>query len=197
MTLPSRPLVLASGSPRRRELLEAAGFRFLVAFPDIDESALPGEAPGEMVERLAAAKAAAVAAARGEQAACILACDTTVMLEGAAFGKPATHAEAVAMLQRLSGRTHEVITGFTVVVGSLGFEETTSEVTAVTFRDLSDDEIAGYVDSGEPFGKAGAYAIQGGAGRFVAALEGLRSTVIGLPIEAVRPVLATVGVRPE
>jgi septum formation protein len=101
------------------------------------------------------------------------------------------------MLQRLSGRTHEVITGFTVAVGSLAFEETTSEVTAVTFRDLGDDEIAGYVDSGEPFGKAGAYAIQGRAGCFVAALDGLRSTVIGLPIEAVRPLLATVGVRPE
>jgi septum formation protein len=150
-----------------------------------------------MVERLAVAKAAAVAGSHRDDTVCILACDTTVVLEGEAYGKPATRAEAIDMLTRLSGRAHDVITGLAVTVRSLEVEVTAREITRVTFRTLGDDEIAGYVESGEPNGKAGAYAIQGGAGRFVAALDGLRSNVIGLPVEAVMPLLATVGVRPQ
>ncbi len=181
-------LTLASGSPRRRQLLESAGLDFSVAAPDVDETPHDDEAPDLYVQRLAAAKAAAV-----DAGGFIIGADTTVATDGAILGKPVDAADARAMLRRLSGRVHVVLTGWAItrngVVVAEGLERS-----AVTFRTLTEDEIRSYVDSGEPLDKAGAYAIQGGAAGFVVELDGLYSNVMGLPIERVTEALTSLGV---
>lgn len=179
--------VLASASPRRIELLTLAGYTFEVCPTDTDETPDPGEMPTEYVQRVAVAKAKAIPIS---EPALILGADTTVVLDGQLLGKPADAADAAHMLRRLSGRQHEVLTG--VALRRTPDEQclVTCERTVVTFDVLSEDWIAGYVASGEPFGKAGAYAIQGRAGTRITHIEGNYQNVVGLPITTVNRLLA-------
>lgn len=183
--------MLASSSLRRVELLRAAGYHFEVVAPDVDETPLPGEGPVETVERLAAAKAAACDA--GE--AVVLAADTIVAIDDALLGKPADRTEAIDVLERLSGRPHLVVTGWTVRDRETAV--TAHTTTTVRFRSLTAAEVVAYVDTGEPLDRAGAYAIQGGAGGFVAALDGPYDNVVGLPVGDIAPVLARFGIQPR
>ncbi len=182
-------VVLASGSPRRLELLRRIGVEPVVSPADVDETPGPGEAPEATVARLAAAKARAVDAP-GD--ALVIAADTEVVLEGAVLGKPADADAAAAMLRSLSGRSHRVVTGVHVRRGSA--ESAAVEATTVHVRRIGEDEIDAYVATGEPFGKAGAYAIQGAGGMFVTGIEGSDSNVIGLPLATVVRLAAEVGV---
>jgi septum formation protein len=179
-------LVLASASPRRRELLANAGLAFDVEPVDLDEGRAPGEAPHAYVERLAREKAEAVA--RRRPGAIVLGADTAVVLGDDVLGKPVDAADASRMLQLLSGRSHEVMTGVAVVSNG----RTASRVarTVVWFADLTGEQIAAYVATGEPADKAGAYAIQGGAAAFVTRTEGSYSNVVGLPMDVVADLLA-------
>jgi septum formation protein len=179
-------LILASASPRRAELLRAAGIEFDVLAADVDESVLPGETPREHVQRLAEAKARAIiprAAGR-----LVLAADTVVVVGGVILGKPAGDSDARRMLRMLSGRAHEVMTGVCLAHEPAGAgPHVISEiaVTGVEFAALSDAEIDCYVASVEPADKAGAYAIQGLASRFVTRIDGSYSNVVGLPVALV------------
>ena len=172
-------VVLASGSPRRRELLGEMGIAFEIDVPDVDETV--AGAPDEMVRLLAERKARAVAEKR--RGGLIVAADTLVALDGRALGKPADDEEAKEMLRSLSGRTHDVFTGVCVMDAASGKCMVAADRTGVCFRAVSESEIEAYVATGEPRDKAGAYAIQGGAGAFVAGYEGSRTNVIGLPVE--------------
>jgi nucleoside triphosphate pyrophosphatase len=189
-------LILASASPRRAELLRAAGYAFDIVTADVDESIRAGESPSAYVRRLAADKSAAAQAqhARGEDADLqhvFLGADTTVVVGGEILAKPADDADVARMLRRLSGRRHEVLTGISLRRGAseLGRVVTTS----VDFSPLSDQDVAWYVDSGEGRDKAGAYAIQGLASRFIPRIEGSYSNVVGLPVTAVRELLIEIG----
>ncbi|NLA35586.1 MAG: septum formation inhibitor Maf [Actinobacteria bacterium] len=192
-----RPLILASGSPRRRELLAEAGYRFSVHPADIDETPLPYEKPEDYVERLAAHKAAAVAAELGDGArdAVVVGADTIVVLGKELLGKPVDAADAASMLRRLSGRVHHVLTG--VAVCSRELTTAISVESAVWFRELDDDEIDAYVAGGEPLDKAGSYAIQGGGAAFVEEIEGAFDNIVGLPVSWLAGLLMPVGVLPE
>ncbi|MFN8641869.1 MAG: Maf family protein [Candidatus Binatia bacterium] len=187
------PLVLASASPRRAELLEAAGYEFDVDTADVDETPRPGEAPEAYVQRLALAKALAVAARHTE--AMVLGADTTVVVDGTILGKPADAAEARTMLQRLAGHAHEVLTGVALVCGPWTRVEVAT--TRVWFLPLTPEEIDGYVASGEPMDKAGAYAIQGRASRFASRIDGSYSNVVGLPVALVHQRLLEYSSHPE
>ncbi len=183
-------LVLASASPRRKTLLENLGLAFEVIPSGIAEEG--GSGPGrERAPALALAKAREVAARVGT--GFVLGADTIVECEGRALSKPADAAEARAMLRALSGRTHQVVTGVALVDAASGRAETGAAVTDVTVRKLAAAEIAAYVESGEPFGKAGAYAIQGLGGLFVEGIRGSPSNVIGLPVTLVRELLRRFG----
>lgn len=184
-------LVLASSSPRRRLLLVAAGFSFDAVPADVEEAALPGEPPEVMVERLALQKARTAA---GPDRV-VLAADTVVVLGGDVLGKPADVEDAVAMLLRLSGRTHRVLTGW-AVVGPETAESGVAE-TRVRFRRFDEEEARAYAATGEPLDKAGAYGYQGAGRRLVDDVDGPRSNVIGLPLAAVVPALERAGVRPS
>ena len=195
-------LILGSASPRRAELLRAAGFVFDIVTADIDESPCDGESPPIYVRRLAAEKSAAVLAIvmrSTDQAMAdtvVLGADTTVVVDGDILAKPADDADAARMLRRLSGRRHDVLTGVSVRCGA--FEIGRVETTAVAFAPLTDDDIAWYVASGEGRDKAGAYAVQGLASRFVPRIEGSYSNVVGLPVSAVRELLTEIsGTRPD
>jgi len=183
-------LVLASASPRRRELLGQLGLGFEVSAADIDETPRQGEAAEAYVSRLARDKARVVAARH--PGAWVLAADTTVVLGSELLGKPRDAAEAREMLGRLSGRTHEVHTG--VALAGPATEHSTVVRTRVTFRPLSTGEIAWYVGTGEPLDKAGSYAIQGKGGFLVAAVEGSPTNVIGLPLGETLALLARAGI---
>lgn len=183
-------LVLASASPRRADLLRAAGIPFTVETPDIDEGPLANEPPESYVLRVARDKALAVA--RRKSGSPVIGADTTVVVDGGILGKPSDDAEARTMLQRLSGRVHDVLTGVALEVG--GGEWTALEITRVRFLPLSAGEIDWYIASGEPRGKAGAYAIQGLASRFVDRVEGSYTNVVGLPVPAVCGLLRQAGV---
>jgi septum formation protein len=191
-------LILGSGSPRRARLLAQAGFAFTVVVRPIDETPLDGESPRDLVCRLAAAKALAVqeelGAAGGGSAHIVLAADTVVAVDGHVMGKPVDRSHAAHMLRRLSGRGHDVLTGWAVLAA--GREHLECTRTEVTFRGLNPDEIGAYVASGEPMDKAGAYAIQGGAAHFVTALAGPYENVVGLPLGEIIPVLGRFGVLP-
>lgn len=175
------PVILASASPRRAELLAAAGIPFDVRPADVDETVAAGEAPEAYVRRLAEDKARAVA--QQHPGRLVVAADTTVVVDGEIFGKPADTADAVRMLRRLSGRSHVVLTG--VCVCGPGQQASAVDRTVVAFAPMSDGEIDAYVRSGEPMDKAGAYAIQGLASRYVTRIEGSYSNVVGLPVAVV------------
>ena len=170
-------VVLASASPRRRELLATLRLEFLVATPRIDESALPGELPLPFVERLAAEKAGAVDAAPGTL---VIAADTIVVLDGQVLGKPESEAHAFEMLSRLSGKRHEVATG--VCLKRNERQSVFSVATEVAFRSLETEEIRAYIATGCPMDKAGGYAIQGGAAHMVRGIRGSYTNVVGLPL---------------
>lgn len=174
-------LVLASASPRRADLLRAAGIPFTVEVPDVDEAPRPGETPETYVVRVAQDKARVVGCRKSGIP--VLGADTTVVVDGEILGKPAHRDEARSMLERLSGRVHDVLTGLALRVGER--EWTAMECTRVRFLPLSAAEITWYIDSGEPEGKAGAYAVQGLASRFVDRIEGSYSNVVGLPVASV------------
>ena len=182
---PAPTLVLASGSPRRRELLATLGLRFEVRPPDVDESARPAEAGPAYVERLARAKATALVRP-GEL---VLAADTTVDLDGALLGKPADPAEARGLLRSLSGRSHCVHTGVAVswFAGEGPCARVVSEVstTVVTFGEVPPRWVEWYVGTDEPYDKAGGYGVQGAAGVFVTRVDGSPSNVVGLPLDVV------------
>ena len=185
-------LVLASGSPRRRDLLRAAGIAFEVVPSRVEEKAAPGEAPEALAVRLATEKALEVASRLGgEPARWVLGADTLVVIDGDVLGKPDDEAHAVALLQRLAGRTHRVITGV-AVVSSDDLEPRVLAVTSsVTLHRASTEELEAYVATGEPLDKAGAYAFQGEGRRFVERVEGSESNVIGLPMEEFLTLLRT------
>lgn len=189
----SRPFVwLASSSPRRQELLRQMGVDFELVAVDVPETALPDEGAEQMALRLAMAKARAgleqVAPARGP----VLGSDTVVTLDGEIFGKPANRGEALAMLERLSGRCHQVITA--VALAGVSIEQSVSCTTRVWFRDTSKAEREAYWDSGEPADKAGGYGIQGRAALFVSRIDGSYSGVMGLPIYETAALLGQAGI---
>ena len=171
-------LVLASASPRRQELLRNAGIEFEVQPAHILEDPLPREAAKDCAERLARQKALAVAQKRPKDI--VLGADTVVVVDGQLLGKPSDAADAVRMLRLLSGREHQVITGVCLVVD--GKPSVASETTIVTVSELTDQDIAEYVATGEPMDKAGGYAIQGIASRWIPRIEGDYSNVVGLPV---------------
>jgi septum formation protein len=186
-------LVLASSSPRRRELLGGLGMAFSIRVPDLDETPHPGEATVAYVERLARAKAVAGQAQAPDPDAdeVVVAADTTVDVDGAIVGKPADAAEAVAMLERLSGRSHVVHTGVAVARGTRLVSSVTS--TTVTFTILTRSEIEDYVATGQAYDKAGGYSLQGVARPFVASIDGSASNVLGLPMAQTEALLGAVG----
>ena len=173
-------LVLASQSPRRSKILLQAGIPFTVRAADVDESVLAAESPVDYVQRLAEAKAYAIEAADDET---VLGADTTVVIDGEILAKPADAADARRMLARLSGRRHEVLTGICLRRGGHAIRDCAT--TGVVFAALSDAQIDEYVASGEPMDKAGAYAIQGLASKFVERIEGDYFNVMGLPVALV------------
>jgi septum formation protein len=183
-------LVLASGSPRRAELLRAAGIDFTVRVADLDEKLLPNELPRDYVVRLSREKAQAVASEIGD-GELVLGADTTVVILNEIAAKPIDDNDARRMLRLLSGKWHEVLTGVSMV----GDGKVTSDValTRVKFIKLSDEEINWYVASGEPMDKAGAYGIQGYASRFVERIEGSYSNVVGLPVQMVYAMLRRIN----
>ncbi len=198
-------LILASASPRRAELLRAAGFTFDVVVADVDESVRPGESPSVYVRRLAADKSAGVIArlkssatslpgelvAQGFSLAdtVILGADTTVVVNAEILGKPRDDEDGAAMLKRLSGQAHEVLTGVSVRQGA--YEVGRVETTSVVFRALTDEDIAWYVASGEGRDKAGGYAIQGLASRFIPSISGSYANVVGLPVACVAELISS------
>ena len=185
-------LILASASARRAEILRNARITFTVLSSAVDETPIPGESPQAMVKRLALAKAELVAA-RALGPAIVIAADTTVALEGEVLGKPRTSDDARHMLEKLSGRTHLVITGVALIrlpdVERREFVETTH----VHFASVSSEEISNYLASGEPFDKAGSYAVQGLAGRFIPRIEGCYFNVVGLPLARLCKELGELG----
>ena len=187
------PLVLASSSPRRAELLAQLGVEAVIEPADVDETPFAVEAPAAYVERVARAKADAVLGRHRGDGAVVLAADTTVTLAGEIMGKPGDVEHARQMLRRLSGREHEVLTGVAVGVG----EHVASDVATsrVSFAALGEDDIAAYVRSGEPMDKAGAYALQGAASMFVTAIDGPIDNVIGLPRLLTRSLFHRLGME--
>ncbi|KPM54217.1 septum formation protein Maf [Frankia sp. R43] len=192
-------IILASGSPRRREIMTRMGLAFTVVTSGVDETVESYDDPPDFALQLARRKALAVAAtgpvaatgaAAGTEAgfardALVIGCDTIVELDGNILGKPTDEQDATRMLRALRGRTHRVITAVVVVHGESGTDLGRSTTTAVTMRDFGDDELAAYVASGEPFDKAGSYAIQGAGGALVAHYDGAYDNVVGLPADVV------------
>jgi septum formation protein len=184
-------IILASGSPRRAEILRNAGFEFRVEAANVDESRFSGESAEDYVRRLAGAKARAVAQkiGQGEGSAAVIGADTIVVIGGEILGKPEGAQDARRMLHLLSGKTHEVLTGLSVIAIPSGREYGHVEKTTVRFLALSVGDIDGYVATGEPFDKAGAYGIQGIGGRFISGIEGCYFNVMGLPLSRLWSIL--------
>jgi septum formation protein len=184
------PLVLASASPRRAAILRSLGVRFDVVPADVDESLRPGEDAGAAAERLARAKARAVSAGEARP---VVAADTLVVCDGRILGKPASAADAAAMLRLLSGRGHEVVTGVCLLADRA--ERAGLARTDVAFAPLSDEDIAWYVATGEPLDKAGAYHLEGRGALFVRSVSGSPSNVAGLPVELLDRLFREAGRR--
>lgn len=196
MSATDAQIVLASGSPRRGELLEQIGIRYLKVVPDVDESPRAGETPVNVVRRLAVSKAATgrdmLTSLPGGVGLPVLAADTLVVIDGTVLGKPVDRQDALAMIGRLSGRTHEVLSAVAVATHA-GIQSEVSRST-VRFRVIGAEEAARYWATGEPADKAGSYAIQGIGAVFVDRLEGSYSGVVGLPLAATERLLAAAGV---
>jgi septum formation protein len=195
-------IILASGSPRRRELLAQAGYRFEVQVSSVQESRGPGEDPIRFATRLAREKAEEVfarlqAVTETAEPTMVLGADTVVVCDSEVMGKPADATDAKRMLLLLSGRTHHVVTGVAVVWGASSppAVEVAAELTQVTMRTLSPEEVSAYVASGEPMDKAGAYAIQGYAGRWIPRISGCYFNVVGLPLALVASLLEGAEMR--
>jgi nucleoside triphosphate pyrophosphatase len=187
-------LVLASASPRRAEILRNAGIPFETQITLLDETILPGELPGDYVRRLALEKARAAAEARrGREDALFIGADTAVVAATEILAKPESDEDARRMLRLLSGTTHEVHTGLALLRKPAQIERVIEEITRVSFAPLSDDEIAAYIATGEPFDKAGGYGIQGVAGRYVTRIEGCYFNVMGLPLARLWSLLKEFG----
>lgn len=182
-------LILASGSPRRRELLTGLGLSFFVRPADVDESMLTRETPDEHVQRLAAAKSRA----RMAEDELVLAADTVVVIDGEVLGKPVDEAAAKQMLSTLAGRRHSVLTGVCVTAGRGDRSRVGIERSEVEISPMSEDEIDWYVDTGEPLDKAGSYAIQGLGALFVTAVSGNYTNVVGLPLPLTRSLFSDLG----
>jgi len=183
-------LILASASPRRAELLRSAGYAFDIVVADVDEAVRAGESPAVYVRRLAAEKSAAAmgrACATSDADTVILGADTTVVVDGEILGKPRDDDECATMLRRLSGQAHQVLTG--VSLRRAAYEVGRVETTSVVFRALTAEDIAWYAASGEGRDKAGGYAIQGLASRFIPSISGSYSNVVGLPVACVDELL--------
>ena len=187
-------IILASASPRRTELMSLAGIEFSVVPADICEDVLPGEIPSDHVMRLSREKADAVAVATAGRF--FVGADTVVVLDGRIMGKPLDEADAFQMLSELSGRNHEVITGFTVYDKVSEIRLSRCVRTEVTFKVLAEHEIRAYIATGCPMDKAGSYAIQGGAVHFVRAICGSYTNVIGLPMTELYELLVTMQALP-
>jgi septum formation protein len=190
--MPSTKLILASASPRRAEILHDAGIPFTVLSSAVDETPFPNESAHDLVQRLASAKAELVAA-RAVGPAIVVAADTAVLVDDHILGKPRTTDDARHMLTRLSGRTHSVITGVTLIRLPDAERRSFVETTQVHFGPLSPDEISRYLATAEPFDKAGAYAIQGRAGRYIPRIDGCYFNVVGLPLARLYQALADLG----
>ncbi|HKI52395.1 MAG TPA: Maf family protein [Geothermobacteraceae bacterium] len=191
---PNAPLlILASASPRRQEFLQRLGYTFQSVPSRVDESVLPEEAPEAHVIRLSRDKALEVAGRRNQGGRFFLGSDTIVLCDRQILGKPSHADEATQMLRLLSGREHTVVTGYAIHDRQAGRTLTGKTTTRVTFRHLSADEIDGYVATGEPFDKAGSYAIQGGAAGFVSRITGSYTNVVGLPLAEVVEALVSLG----
>lgn len=191
--------VLASGSPRRHELLRGLGLNFRVVVPEVDESLIPSESPAAACERLSAAKAAAVAARCGnghcDDETTIIAADTIVVADGEILGKPADRDDSLRMLRLLRGRDHEVLTGLSVFRGKIRLSVV--ERTVVTFRPLSEADMTAYADCGEGADKAGGYAIQGRGALLVSGIEGDYFNVVGLPLCRLALMFEELGLFPS
>jgi len=185
-------LILASSSLQRAKILTNAGLPFSVLSSAVDESPFPGEAPAELVQRLANAKADLVTA-RAVGPAIILAADTVIVLDDKILGKPGTVENARHMLQQLSGRTHSVLTGVALIRLPDGERRQFTESTLVHFRPITDEELSSYLATEEPYDKAGSYAIQGQAGRYIPRIEGCYFNVVGLPLSRVLTELQSLG----
>ena len=185
-------LILASASPRRAEILRATGLPFTVLSSAVDETPYPAESPQDHVQRLAAAKAELVAA-RAVGPAIVIAADTVVTLEGKILGKPRSSDDARKMLQLLSGRTHSVVTGVALIRLPDAERRSFVEATLVHFAQLGEQDIIHYLATDEPYDKAGAYAIQGRAGRFIPRIEGCYYNVVGLPLAHLFKALTELG----
>ena len=191
-------LILASASPRRRELLRNAGFEFDVLASHIVENIQRGERPEEFARRAAREKAMQIAAS-SPRGSFVLGADTVVVIDGETLGKPSDLEDAARMLRLLSGRTHQVHTGICLVRAPDKIEALQHATTLVTFRELDEEEIRHYVESGEPLDKAGAYAVQGLASKFVTRISGCYTNVVGLPVallyEILKPLIKAEGSR--
>jgi septum formation protein len=185
-------LILASASPRRAEILRDAGFTFTTLSAEIDETPISGETPLDLVARLAAAKAE-LAAARSSGPAIVIGADTEVVLDGHIFGKPRSPQDACKMLEKLSGKIHTVVTGVTLIRLPKVERKTFVETTQVYFAHLSAQDISRYLATGEHHDKAGAYAIQGRAGRYIPRIEGCYFNVVGLPLAHLQRALTELG----
>lgn len=185
-------IILASASPRRRELLERMGLEFTVRTASHDETMDPAADPADEVARVSLLKARAVCPSCAEEDI-IIAADTVVVCDSIVMGKPHSEEDAFSMLRRLSGREHQVMTGLTVMQGKNA--ETVTVTTSLHFRDLSDEEIRAYIATGEPKDKAGAYAVQGLAAMFVSRLDGDYYNVMGLPVCTLATMLRKRGVK--
>jgi septum formation protein len=195
--MPTLPLVLASASPRRRDLLDRAGIATEVIPADIDERHRSGEAPAAFAARLAGAKALAVAERVGPAPRRrVLGADTIVVRDGAILGKPRDADHALELLVRLVGHSHQVVTAVALADSETLAVRSATVTSTVRMRTATTDELRAYVATGEPLDKAGAYAIQGGGRRFVIALEGSESNVIGLPLEETLALLAATEAGP-
>jgi septum formation protein len=187
-----KKIILASSSPRRKQILEQVGLKFTVEVSDYEENPIPGMSPSKFVETLSLGKAKAVA--KNHNDAIIIGADTAVFIDNKILGKPKTKEEAREMLNKLSGETHSVFTGFTVIDTKNNKIITDHIETKIKFKNLSDEEIAGYIKTGEPMDKAGAYGVQDRGALFVEYIEGDYANITGLPIVKIFEILKTLGI---
>ncbi|AQS59964.1 Maf family protein [Desulforamulus ferrireducens] len=188
-----KPIILASASPRRQELLANLGLNFEIKISDVDESLDEQTPPAQQVEQLAERKARAVAAQLTQ--GLVIGADTLVTLNNQVLGKPKDRREAIEMIKQLQGRSHEVYTGLAVIDAATDKAVITHQATAVRFKSLTMEQIERYVDTGEPYDKAGAYAVQGKASVFIDSIRGCYFNVVGLPVAKLADVLKVFGVE--